>query len=189
MIGEDGDKLFLVLGLEEVLHRSGWELREGLVCGREDGEGSAAFKSVGEVGCAQSRGERLKLARLNRRVDNVLLGGARVDAGQRQADGRDRRGRDICKLKLHVFCSLFSLDVHTLWGCCYFHMVIFSLTASHIFVRILDFLLEKIISHWFDPGKTGLAMLSDTFVAGLAHYAIGPKISALRQKKKLGRFS
>ena len=29
-------------------------------------------------------------------------------------------------------------------------------------------------------------MLSDTLVAGLAHYAIGPKIRALRQKKKLG---
>src|SRR5512146_2125045 len=29
-------------------------------------------------------------------------------------------------------------------------------------------------------------MLSDTLVAGLAHYAIGPKIRALRKKKKLG---
>lgn len=29
-------------------------------------------------------------------------------------------------------------------------------------------------------------MLSETLVAGLAHYAIGPKIRVLRQKKKLG---
>ena len=29
-------------------------------------------------------------------------------------------------------------------------------------------------------------MLSETLVAGLAHYAIGPKIRALRHKKKLG---
>src|SRR3954454_21405550 len=29
-------------------------------------------------------------------------------------------------------------------------------------------------------------MLSDTLVAGLAYYAIGPKIRALRQKKRLG---
>jgi DNA-binding XRE family transcriptional regulator len=62
------------------------------------------------------------------------------------------------------------------------------LIASNIFVTMpCDFLLEKIRWRRFHPAEKGaLAMLSETLATGLEHYKIGPKIRALRLKKKLG---
>jgi len=66
-------------------------------------------------------------------------------------------------------------------------MVIAFLTANYIIVIMCyDFHLEKIDNWPFELTEKGRPMLSDTLATGLAHYEIGPKIRALRKKKKLG---
>ena len=48
VIGEDGDELLFIFGLEEFVHSAGGKFGEGVVGGSEDGEGAFAFQSVHE---------------------------------------------------------------------------------------------------------------------------------------------
>src|SRR5690606_1793581 len=50
VVGQDGDELVLVLGLEQVLERAGRQLREGLVGGREHGERALAAERLDQAG-------------------------------------------------------------------------------------------------------------------------------------------
>ena len=74
VVGKDGGELFLVLGLEERLDGSLWELGESFVGRSENGEGALSLEGVYEPGGLDRRDESLETTGTNGCVDDVLLG-------------------------------------------------------------------------------------------------------------------
>jgi hypothetical protein len=91
VIGEDGDELFFVFGLEQIVDGAGWELSEGSVGGRENGERASTFQSVGKAGGLNRGGEGFELAGGYGGVDDVFFGGRGCgrDLGYSESDGGD----------------------------------------------------------------------------------------------------
>src|SRR5690606_5115459 len=90
VVGENGGQLLAVLGLDEVLDRTRWQLGEGRVCRREDREGAGAAERVLEASRLNGGDEGGELLRPHRRVDDVR-GGLAV-AGLLGARARRLRG-------------------------------------------------------------------------------------------------
>ena len=79
MVGENGDELLLVLRLEEVFDSALWELGEGCVSRREDGERSGALERFDESGCFHGRNESVEAARTGGDGHNVFAVEAAID--------------------------------------------------------------------------------------------------------------
>ncbi len=73
VIGENVVKLLLILRLQQIIQHAPWQLAKGLVGGRKNGEGPLAPKRLHEIGGLEGGHQRLKRARVDRRVHNILL--------------------------------------------------------------------------------------------------------------------
>jgi hypothetical protein len=98
----------LFSGLEQSVHRAGWQLGEGFIGGSEDGERSGTFQGVDQAGRFYRGDERGVVGGVDGVVDDVFGGvhGLSTDDGSfvgregRACDGHDAQQQN-CRLALH----------------------------------------------------------------------------------------
>ena len=73
VVGQDRCQPLLVLGLEQVLHRAGRQLLEGIVGRRENRERSLALQRRDEIGGFDCRDERRQVLVSDGGIDDVAL--------------------------------------------------------------------------------------------------------------------
>ncbi len=71
MIGQDGDQLVLVLGLEQLFNRAGRQRGERVVGGSEDGERAGTLQGVDQTGGLDGGDEGRERTGTNSGVNNV----------------------------------------------------------------------------------------------------------------------
>src|SRR5208283_1515872 len=108
MVGQDSDKLFLVLRLQEIFHRSWRQLCECLICGSKDRERTLALQSIHKTRGLKCCSQSLEGACGDCGVNDVLRRNfwTRVcPQGQRQYESHRRRKR-------RNFCTSIQIPVH-----------------------------------------------------------------------------
>ena len=84
VVGQDGDQLVLVLGLQQVFDGAGRQSGEGSVGRREDGERAFALQRLDQAGSGQRGGQRGEGAGGDGGVDDVLGSLSRRRASRRR---------------------------------------------------------------------------------------------------------
>lgn len=93
VVGENAGELLLVLGLEKRLDGALGQLREGLVGGGEDGEGTIAREGLDETGRLHRSDEGGEILGSSGDFDDRFGGGFGAERGGRESGDKGERGK------------------------------------------------------------------------------------------------